>query len=295
MSSEEPDEYAYWRGRQAKLDPPPQANPDNPQPGFYRMRKEKNGIPVPVAVYLDKPSADPHSKEEIVVRVGPGAEAPEFIGHRANELWNSFYNNDISEEEYRRVAEEGQPWSDIDPGIGHNLQVGTPQLETLRDEIASALAGIDDYKSITSDEQSTRAQTKRARLLELSKQADGERETEKAPHLLASRAVDERWMPLIRDAKNGAALIRVAMEAWEDSKHKAAPKDYAPAPIKGAVGRAASVTTAPMVEIVKQDLVYKFFKEDPQVVSLLASLAQKAVDRGVKVPGTKIQQKAKIR
>ena len=64
----------------------------------------------------------------------------------------------------------------------------------------------------------TRAQSLRSRLLDLSREADRKREEEKRPHLEAGKAVDQKWMSVVRMAKDAADGIRRAMEAWETIK-----------------------------------------------------------------------------
>jgi hypothetical protein len=280
--------YDYWNAKIAGKEAT--AFIDQPELGWYRMRQEKNGVPVPVHIFEEFDGT-------IVAQVGTSL----LIDHRAAETWNRCCDQPITRAEYERVAKDGLPWSDIDaslmdrPGIGHNQPVELTPLETFKDQIASALAGVDEYKTIASDEQAARAQTKRARLLELSKNADEQRKKEKAPWLATAQQIDGRWLPTINSASEAATAIRLAMQAWEDSKRAAAPKEYAPAPIKGAVGRAASVKVVPVVEIVDQLKVYKHFAGHEAVVRVLIDLAQDAFDHGTKVPGIKIQQKAQVR
>ena len=72
----------------------------------------------------------------------------------------------------------------------------------------------------------------------------------------------------------------------------------APAPssqIKGASGRAASVSVYEAVTIDDELEVYKFLAGDPDLTALLLKMAQQKTDAGVKVPGTHTTQKTKVK
>ena len=53
---------------------------------------------------------------------------------------------------------------------------------------------------------------------ELAGKADKQREKLKRPHLEAGKAVDAQWMPLVRDAKSVADMLRKYIEDFETTK-----------------------------------------------------------------------------
>ena len=318
------DRYAYWRA--ALNGEKPEANPDNPQDGYYRMRERKGGPLVPVAVWFDEGAG------RQLCLVG-GTLVDE---NAANHRWSYFCDKPITHAVYTAVAERGEDWPDIDETVAAQQRDGVggnnpPEDEAiiLQEQIEAAAAGANAYAKITDDETLAKAQTLRSRLLELSRTADKRREDLKRPHFEASKAVDAKWQPLVKLAKSFADSIAAAMNAWETEKlrrereaqrkaeeairnaEEAAraaeaagrpappvpappPPTEAPAPIKGAAGRAASVKLVRVATVVDQDAVYKWMRERPEVVELLAKLAQRAVDAGRDVPGVKIEEQRRV-
>ena len=189
---------------------------DEPLPGFYRARrsKQEKHIKVGVAIWLD-PSG------KLMCLKGSEMVPPHFV-------WPYCTKEPITEEAYREWARTGK-WPDIDeavqsppapPGEGHNLP--PDEVEILKDQIESAKAGAEKYAEIADDETAKAAQSLRARLLELSGEADKKREAEKKPHLEAGKAVDAKWQPLVKSAKAVADQVRAAIAAWETKKLRVA-------------------------------------------------------------------------
>lgn len=308
------DEYAGWRAllRGDKID----VDPNEPFSGFYRTRLAKGGQYVPVAYWREGGN---------LVCVIDGRAQDE---DRAVERWPYCVRSPISHEVYIAFTERGEGWPDMDatvqaqlkpPAPGHN-QGPTDDLTTLAEQIEAAAAGVSEYQSIDSDEKQAKAQSLRARLNELAGAADKKREAEKKPHLEAGKAIDTKWKPLVNTAKAAADIVAKAMSAWETVKFNkakaqaladararekaeaegrpapqpAAPPSVAPAPIKGAYGRAASVKLVKVATVENQDAVYAYMRERPEVIECLAKLAQRAVDAGLDVPGVKVSEERKV-
>jgi hypothetical protein len=303
-----------------------------PQPGFYRARR--GGVPIPVAYY----AAD----GEVRCRIGD----EDVDATRAAEIWPYASKTVISEALYRAVAEDGGKWPDIDtnatPASGDNMPPPADSVEAFRDQINSAREGLSAYAKIgltfdeikpfignpealaenihLSDEEATRAQTLRARLLELSGAVIKKHKVEKEPHLAAGRAVDQTWFPLRDLAQQGADAIRAAMTAWNDVKlavqreqerrqaaaereakkvgtpaPAAAPSPVFGGPIKGAVGRAASVKVVKVAVVTDQAKAYAYLAQQPEVIEAIQKAAQRFVDGGSLVPGVKIEETADVR
>ena len=180
-----------------------------PEQGFYRTRF-KGGKWEPVAIWVDDDTGN-----WLAYRSGREVDA--------GEVWNFCRTHPISRADYD-AAMEGKPFPDEDAVVaeqvasaGHNSG-DADQADELRDQIANALKGMDAYKIISDDATAGKALSLRNRLNELSNQADKVRVKEKAPHLEASKAVDEKWQPLVKKAKEGANTVRDAIGAFETAK-----------------------------------------------------------------------------
>jgi hypothetical protein len=323
------DPWKFWRDWLARLADPSlpeiDAHAEAPQWGFYRMssrsREDKTIVrQVPVAIWGEDGA------------LWCKIEGTVYSGDRVALAWQRI-NLPITEEVYRAVAERGEPWPDIDPTVADQIRAGIggnqpPQdeAEILREQINAARAGIAEYTTIGDDEACNRAQSLRARLLELSGKADKIREREKRPHFDAAKAVDARFMPLVKDAKDGADRVRRAMEAYQTAKAKreaearrraeeeasraAASVESTPAasqaveapsaarasaPIRGAYGRAAaSKPVIVITDVTDWPALIAYYSEHPEVRALVRRLADRAVAAGEVVPGVATEEQRKI-
>lgn len=212
------DPWAWWR---AALANPKEIGKSlkmttTPEQGFYRRRLIKDGPWVPVAIWFDTKSG-----KWLATRTVDGADRDVI----ADDEWTHCGSRPITLEEYERVAERGEEWSDVEPEVGRQRRMPKPgdnetasEVEILRDQIDSSLKAMGDYAEIKDADHAGKAQSLRARLNELSNTADKHREAEKRPHLDAGKAVDKQWMPLVTDAKDGANKLRKALEVFETKK-----------------------------------------------------------------------------
>jgi hypothetical protein len=106
-------------------------------------------------------------------------------------------------------------------GIGDNSIGPATDYATFLDQVAAALAGLEGAAAVDSDEKAGAAQSLRSRLNELAGEGDKLRAAEKQPHLDASRAVDEKWFPKIREAQAGAAALKKGIESHANAKMRA--------------------------------------------------------------------------
>ncbi len=247
------------------------------------------------------------------------------------EAWAYAYP--ITHGTYIAVTERGEGWPDVDDTVaaqigrrrGHNMPPPEDELTLLREQIEAAEAGAKQYATITDDVTAQRAQSLRARLLELGRTAEKRREAEKRPHFEAGKAVDIRWRPLFEAATAAANAIRKAISGWETAKlaserevariaaeaaaAEAARKlaaEYAPADlnrwaatppppsasvVKGGYGRAASVKLVKVVTGVTDHVaLYTFLAPAPELRELMLKLAQRAVNAGQDVPGVSVEE-----
>lgn len=172
-----------------------------------------------------------------------------FTGDAAIEWWHPVSSRPITEELYFDVVDNGAPWPDMPhepparptvpdkgvtepfdavqdavygeepPGPGHNQPPADDPLAAMREQIESA-AGAAEGLPCTTQEEADRVQASRARLNELANNADKIRKVEKAPHEAAAKAVDAKFMPLVKLAKDAADRLRdkIAKFATEQAR-----------------------------------------------------------------------------
>lgn len=305
--------YEYWESVLAGNALP--VHEDDPQPGFWRKRTGKAKGYIPVALW--------EQGGKMVGVANLGVIDPK-------DIWTYCCTHAITEQQYWDRVNTGK-WHDEDdsvtaslspPPSGHNQP---DAVDSIKDQISAALAGVTSYTEVKDDEQAAKAQSLRSRLLELSREADKTREALKRPHFEAGKAVDELYQPLVKSAKTGADAIAKALGAHETTKFKAEqariaaerakeaakaakhahigaepepPPEPAPtpvaAPIKGAYGRAAAVKVVKVAIVKDQDAAYLALKSQPELAALILRLAQKMVDAGFSVSGVEIEEQRKV-
>lgn len=195
------DAYQFWRDALAGKEVAISA--DHPQPGYYKARKGKGGPWTPVAIW-EKDGA-------LVARFGPEMANP-------LDIWTWCSGNPVAKADAKHAFDHG-----MFPGeIGHN----SGDLSLL-EEIADAVNQTRSWlakNAITDKVLADTAANMRARLLDLAKRADAERDAKKRPHLEAGRAVDAEYMPQIDMAKGGANELRDTLTVWmrkEEARQRA--------------------------------------------------------------------------
>lgn len=196
------DQFAYWRS--ALAGKPVDIHADNPQPGYYKARKGKGGPWQPVAIW--------HKDGQLIARIGGETADPSAI-------WTWCASNPVSKEDAKHAFEHG-----TFPGeIGHNSGD-----MSLAEEITDAAKQAAEWlaKSKIADKVAAdTAANMRARLLDLGKKADKERDERKRPHLEAGRKIDAEYKPLVEQATTAANTLRDALTVWmraEEAKARAA-------------------------------------------------------------------------
>lgn len=199
-------------------------------------------------------------------------------------------------------------------------------------EITEAKAGVSQYDKIDSDTMAGQALSLKNTITSLAGELNKHREALVRPHIDAQKAVNDRLNPIINDAKASAAGLLKAMGSWEDQKRAAArlaqeasdkaAREHAaqvraaetsgeeapppptpvapntPAPsvqVAAAVGRKASVKVKQFVVSIDEDKTFSQFKGNPDLSALLMTLAQKAIDAGVPVPGAVTEERSVVR
>jgi len=310
------DRWAWWQAALADPRAVGKSLPvheNEPQQGYFRVKNKAGGYD-PVAIFYPD-------------------DSDTLVAYRANrevdagEIWTWACRQPVTYDAYQQAI-GGDGWPDDDPTVASQVAPPPPghnsgaidEAETLRDQIEAAKQGADAYREIRDDGQLTKAQSLRARLLELSNEAVKRHKKEKEPHLEAGRAVDKKWFPLRDEAKTVADAIRQAMSAWETEKlrrqreaerkaeearrkaeeearkaeeaGKPAPEPTlalepepvaapAPAPIKGTYGKAASVSVKLFVkDVTDWTALATYMSGHPELQDTLRKLAQRALDAG---------------
>jgi len=190
------DIWQFWRAALAGGNP--EINANEPQCGFYKKRDGKGGKWLPVMIRFDNEGI-------LRCRVGDDSAVD------PHEVWTWVAGNPVSKEDAKHAFETGSFPGEV-ATIGDNSG-GLSLAEQIKDYAQQALTwfrknGIKDKTA------SDLAANYRAELLRLAKTADGERETEKRPHLEASRAVDAKFKPLIDEANAAANELRDGLTKW---------------------------------------------------------------------------------
>jgi len=282
---------------------------DNPKSGFYRwVWKKATGTEMgAVAIWYDSNGG------ELRYQV----DGKDIDDTKARTRWPHDSRRPISEKTFWTFRDTGK-WIDVDDAVQLPDDENEKPDIAIAKKIADLKASADKYAKIESDEIMVLAQSVRAELMEQSTKADKLRSAEKEPHLKAGREVDAKYQPMIKIADASALSIRRALESWNDFKlsqleaaRKAAEAavvedmDIAPqvisnAPmpstqIRGGGGRAASVGIKLVVTSIDLDKAFKQFRDTPEVMTVLMSLAQKAIDSGLPCEAATVEKKSAIR
>ena len=297
--------YDYWQQKLANPKARIPIDMNDPQPGFYRTREG-----VAVAIWTEE--------DGLVVLTGVDSWTE---AHHQSSWWQRCADRPVTEEMFRHHEQTGK-WPDIDEALaemGDNVRTGMDEVE----QIEELERQVKAYREIDDDETAARAQSLRARLLELKGIVDKKREELKAPHLREARAIDEIWMAPVKKAVGCANALKALIEGWESRKRRrlreeqeaidrarreaeAANRPPPPPPpptpepkpqVRGGTGRAASVREKWVVTGISDlDMALQNYRYSDEVAEAMIKLAQAAIDRGAKeVPGFVIELKAVLR
>ncbi len=154
---------------------------DHPRPGWYKMRYDRNGKWLPVAIWIQD--------GELVARVGAERAEP-------SKIWTWCADKPVSKEAAKFAFAKGF-WPDEPPPIGDNMPPVDDPYEALKAEIEAKQKQATDWIGarpvVLTQPDADYATNAQRELLALNKRADAMFVAEKAPHLEAGRVVDERY------------------------------------------------------------------------------------------------------
>ena len=345
------DAFQFWRDQLAGKNP---ELPPGPQCGYYRDRaravaiwhdQETGELCCTVSSGPGKRDWQPNHVDEIDEKFGFCCRHPvsyeSYLGFMNTGAWPE----DVAERPVAEIAakavERQQHWArpadkpaaaPAEPGPGHNSN-DLPAFELMRERIRDAGAQVADwFKSIGGEirtkEHADKASNFKGLFGDLEKEAAAAHKTEKEPHLVAGRAVDAAWKPIIELAdaskRKAAALLtpylqeqdRIAREAAakaaqaarEEAERLAAtaapdafvPEDRpapvaAPEPEKpraGTRGNSVGLRTFKRVEIDDFAACVAYLAAldpvPPDLRAAVEKIADKILKSGVAVPGARI-------
>lgn len=314
-------DFTFWT--EALAGNPVNIYADAPQCGYYKMRRERGGPWLPVAIWSKDGS--------LVCRVSGEMVDPVAV-------WTFCAENPVTKEDCKVAFQTGNWPGDVT--IGHN----SGDL-SLAEEIQIAAENAAEFlmQPIGDGTRKDMAANMRDLLLELAKKADAERDAEKRPHDEAAKAIQKKWKPLIDAAEDAALKLRDALTRYmreedrraEEERRKkfeeetarvkaereriereqaemmqrdpiaalTSPQPDLPEmpilptePVKiqagGQRGRKTGLRTVIRYEVTDHAAALAFFAEHDDVKTLVATLAKRAGKAGLAVPGvTRIEDK----
>lgn len=202
------DEFAWYRS--ALAGNPGPISEGAPQSGYYKMRAPDKQSWLPVAIWR-RPGTS-----EIVCRVAGDMRD-------AMQVWTFAAKHPVPKEDAKAAFETGR-WPGEAPGIGDN---GAPDLslpDQIKERIAQALDFLTNF-GVKDQRHADMAQNYRDAILKLKGEAEKAHKAEKAPHLEAGRAVDQKYNPVIKDADGAVAQLRSALGVFLRAKDDEARKE----------------------------------------------------------------------
>jgi hypothetical protein len=198
------DPYHYWQSKLAGEDPDPPEDRTQMPAGFWCLRSGD-----PLAVWLN-------GTERVALRGFKGSERVMGVRHMETMAESGSFGLAVTEDAYRDAFEKGS-WADDPPpvtGIGHNLPddpFEAARLE-LADEEETTAAFL--AKPVETQADADKCATWKKRLGQLKTRADEEFEKEKRPLWLAGKAVDDKWGPVRKGAKELTDRLARHLDPW---------------------------------------------------------------------------------
>ena len=290
--------YSWWR--QALLGHFGPIHENDPQPGYYRMRKGRGGRWVPAAIWEEK------DKLTLSCLVD-GVEQDPF------EVWTWVCRYPVSYETYVAVAERGEAWPEDLPerldagsetirqstrGIGDNSS-GVTEAEEFLEEIEmlwqSAEEWVQVVQSPSSQAEADKAANYAERFSNLETRAEEARTAEKKPVLDEGRRIDAKWKPVISKASDGKVRMKKVLEPYllaerERRLSNSSGKEIDP-PRAGTSGRRIGLRARQVISVADEIAMEAHYRNDPRIWSdksvkeLVRKFAEIDLLAGINIPG----------
>jgi hypothetical protein len=193
-------EWQHWQDNLAGNKPP--IHDGDPQPGFYKRRVAKKGPWIPVAIWRKEDG-------EMLCRVGDKPSDPV-------DEWTWVAKHPVTKDAAKFAFENDNKWPEdveVTDDASADIYDSNDPAEALQMAISVSLEWVSENK-ITTEKLAEKAANLKSKVAEKRLAADKARKAEKQPHLDAGRAVDEKYNPLIKDAKDAEKQIGEASRGY---------------------------------------------------------------------------------
>ena len=187
MTSQSEDRYSWWRdalvGKRAPIDV------NEPETGYYRIRRKSEDGFSPIAYWLDSKTGKPRCH----------VNGTDYDSQRALELWPYASKRPVTAEAYQERLRTGK-WPDEHTAvIGHNkMPMGTDPVD-INDRIEDLAREAEQLIAAgpaQSDEEANQASDLAQTFGELEGKISRLHKEEKEPFLESGRAIDRKWFNL---------------------------------------------------------------------------------------------------
>lgn len=287
---------------------------NDPQCGYYRMRKGRGGPWVPVAIWLEGQGSLRQGENSINSDSGKLVCLVDGLERNAYDVWTWVCRYPIAYETYVAVAEDGKPWPEEVPALGHNSQ-SLNEAEVVGEEIEalslSAMNWLETLPTIENQSDADKAANYADRFSALETRAEEARVIEKRPSLEEGREIDARWKPVVSKAQDAKAKMKKAIEpylvgerqrriemarlAFQGSETTFDPSDIEP-PRAGTNGRRVGLRSKYSVRITEPTALIDHYRtdlrlwSDKAVKEAIAKLAEADLSSGAQIQGATLME-----
>ena len=287
---------------------------NDPQCGYYRMRKGRGGPWVPVAIWLEGQVSLRHGENSINSDSGKLVCLVEGKERNAYDVWTWVCRYPIAYETYVAVAEDGKPWPEEVPALGHNSQ-SLNEAEVVGEEVEalslSAMNWLETLPTIENQSDADKAANYADRFSALETRAEEARIIEKRPSLEEGREIDARWKPVVSKAQDAKAKMKKAIEpylvgerqrriemaklALQGSESGFDPSNIEP-PRAGTNGRRVGLRSKYTVRITEPTALIDHYRtdlrlwSDKAVKEAIAKLAEADLTSGAQIQGATLME-----
>jgi len=287
---------------------------NDPQCGYYRMRKGRGGPWVPAAIWLEGQGSLRQGENSINSDSGKLVCLVEGKERNAYDVWTWVCRYPIAYETYVAVAEDGKPWPEEVPVLGHNSQ-SLNEAEVVGEEVEalslSAMNWLETLPMIENQSDADKAANYADRISALETRAEEARVIEKRPSLEEGREIDARWKPVVSKAQDAKTKMKKAIEpylvgerqrrielarlAFQGSETAFDPSDIEP-PRAGTNGRRVGLRSKYTVRITEPTALIDHYRtdlrlwSDKAVKEAIAKLAEADLSSGAQIQGATLME-----
>jgi len=278
------------------------------------MRKGRGGPWVPVAIWLEDQGSFRQGENSINSDSGKLVCLVEGKERNAYDVWTWVCRYPIEYETYVAVAEDGKPWPEEVPALGHNSQ-SLNEVEVVGEEVEalslSAMNWLETLPTIENQSDADKAANYADRFSALETRAEEARVIEKRPSLEEGREIDARWKPVVSKAQDAKARMKKAIEpylvgerqrriemarlALHGSETTFDPSDIEP-PRAGTNGRRVGLRSKYSVKITEPTALIDHYRtdlrlwSDKAVKEAIAKLAEADLTSGAQIQGATLME-----